>query len=114
MRNNYADLDAAARTLVQVVASDVLGDPVPIEIAANADQFWVIEYITVSASNSDTTISYEDPDGSNRNIVWDVASHGNDVDHVIFGSGLYEENTPKNRKVVVDAPIGAHICLKYK
>ena len=113
MRNNYADLDAEARTLVQVVQADG-SSPVPIEIAANADQFWVIEYITVSASNADTTITYKDPDGSNPNIVWDVASHGNDVDHVPFGSGLYEQNTPKNRKVVIDAPIGAHICLKYK
>ena len=108
MRNNYADLDAGARTLVQV------SNGTDIEIAANADQFWVIEFITVSDSSGDTVITYKDPDDSNSNIVWDVASHGNDVDHVLFGSGLYEENTPKNRKVAIAAPSGAHICLKYK
>ena len=108
MRNNYADNDAGAKTLVATSGTSMT-------IAADADQFHVIDWITISNQATGVlTIEYQDADGSNAVKVWDVTCGGNDIDHVIFGNGLYEENTPKNRKVVITKTSGMKVCVRFR
>ena len=110
MRNNYADNDAGARTLVDTSNATFT-------IAADPDQFHVIDWITVSGQgNGSLQIEYYDADGtSNPNKVWDVTFGGNDIDHVLFGNGLYEVDTPKNRLVKITKSAGAmKVCIRYR
>lgn len=104
MRNNYADQDVEAKFKHITATGDIQ--------AADADQFWVVDWITLSqgATGGTAQITYGDAD----TVVWEVALPANDIDHIIFGDGLYENGKTKNRKLRVVLPGNCKATIRYR
>lgn len=104
MRNNYADQDAEAKFKHIVATGDVQ--------AADEDQFWVVDWITLSqgAGGGTAQITY----GDDNTVVWEALLPANDIDHIIFGDGLYENGKTKNRKLRVVLPTNGKATIRYR
>ncbi len=104
MRNNYADQDAEAKFSHITSTSDIQ--------AADSDQFWVVDWITLSqgATGGTAQITY----GTDNTVVWEGLLPANDIDHIVFGEGLYENDRTKNRKLRVVLPSNCKATIRYR
>ena len=105
MRNNYADQDVEAK-FKHFAATDTDVQ------AADEDQFWVVDWITLSQGSGGglAQITYGDDD----TVVWAADLPADDIDHIIFGDGLYENGKTKNRKLRVVLPSNCKATIRYR
>jgi hypothetical protein len=99
MKNNYADNDAQPKFARATAAA---GLDAVVTIAANAVEFWVIDWITWSYSNVPTAGKLTVTIGGT--VVWEVDVTVGGPGHVEFTGALYGA---KNQAVVVTLANGA-------
>lgn len=109
MRNNFADNEAQPKLARATTAS---GTAAVVTIAAKADEFWVIDWITWSYD--------DDPVGGRLTVeiggvlVWDIDITVGGPGHIEFTGALYGS---KNQAVVVTLANGGaaqKVNLRYR
>lgn len=108
MRNNYADRDAEPK-FANSGESPVGSVDIDIE-AASADEFWCVDWLTVSSSASCTWMIY-----LGSSLLWVAEKHGsNQFEHIVFNPPLYRG--VKNEKLrLVGTGAGDHTyTIRYR
>ena len=113
MRNNYADRDAEAFFGDEEVnGSTVLS----VTKAADPDQFWVVDWISIVAKTSDhLRIIFGDPADLASNTVWSVEFPTDaGFQHIRFDPPIYGQ---KNQQMTVHLSGGngkRHLNVRYR
>ena len=106
MRNNYADNDAEAKFYRGVVAN---GANQTVE-AAQEDQFWVVDWVTITGG-SGTTVSIK----FGADIQWSASVQSSGIEHFTFTPPLYANGKTKNEALVVSGTgTDAVVCIRYR
>lgn len=109
MRNNYADRDAEPK-FANSGPNPIIGS-VDVDIeAANADEFWCVDWLTISSSGPCTWTLF-----LGGTLVWVAEKHGsNQFEHIVFDPPLYRG--VKNEKLrLVGTGSGDHTyTIRYR
>jgi hypothetical protein len=106
MRNNYADNDAEAS--FKVITTGASDDIIE---ASQEDQFWVVDWVTVSAGgNGAKTVSIK----FGSDTEWTAIVHTNTCEHFTFNPPLYANGRTKNEALIVSGTSGATVSIRYR
>jgi hypothetical protein len=106
MRNNYADNDAEAS--FGVITTDASNQIIE---AAQEDQFWVVDWVTISGEASGAkTVSIK----FGSDAEWTAVVHANTVEHFTFNPPLYANGRTKNEALIVNGTAGAIVSIRYR
>ena len=105
MRNNYADNDAEA----SFYRDTVTGSDQTVE-AAQEDQFWVVDWVTISGG-SGSTVSIK----FGSDIEWSATIPSAGIEHFTFNPPLYANGKTKNEALIVNGTgSSATVCIRYR
>lgn len=110
MRNNYADKDATPSFDNDAQPS---GTPAVVTVAADAEQFWVLDWISWSYDSTPTSGNLKVEIGGTT--VWQVDITSGGPGHIEFDKPLYVPT--KNQSLVVtlaDGTVANKVNIRYR